>query len=240
MKFCDYGCGQEAKYYFPTVKKWCCSKSKNSCPVIRAKNSLRSKGKRKNKAIKISTDQKCFYGCNQRAFFLLSKSKKFCCSDHYKKCPAERDRCSERVNGIKNPMYGKKHTEEAKRKINPFGQKRSAETKQKMRLSAIQNIEMRIKNGGQIIPGYNRDACKLIDEYAKEHRYNFQHAENGGEFHIKELGYWVDGYDKVKNVVIEIDESFHFDSNGNLLEKDVHRQRKIEEHLKCKFIRLKI
>ena len=29
---CEYGCGQEAKHYFPTVKKWCCSSHWSRCP----------------------------------------------------------------------------------------------------------------------------------------------------------------------------------------------------------------
>jgi len=57
--------------------------------------------------------------------------------------------------------------------------------------------------------------------------------------HIKELGYWVDGYDKEKNVVLEVDESFHFDIEGNLKEKDIQRQKEITEFLKCKFIRIR-
>ena len=40
---CDYGCGQEAKYHFKNGK-WCCSKSQNSCPEMRRKNSESSKG----------------------------------------------------------------------------------------------------------------------------------------------------------------------------------------------------
>lgn len=31
MKLCYYGCGKEAKFYFPTVDKWCCSKHWQSC-----------------------------------------------------------------------------------------------------------------------------------------------------------------------------------------------------------------
>jgi hypothetical protein len=38
---------------------------------------------------------------------------------------------------------------------------------------------------------------------------NIQHAENGGEFHIKELGYWVDGYDAKNNTVYEWDDPHH-------------------------------
>jgi len=97
-----------------------------------------------------------------------------------------------------------------------------------------------MKMNGQTIPNYNPEGCKLIEEYGKEHDYNFQHAENGGEYHIKELGYWVDGYDKERNTVIEIDEKAHFDKNGNLSEKDILRQKEITDFLGCKFIRLKI
>jgi hypothetical protein len=59
-----------------------------------------------------------------------------------------------------------------------------------------------------------------------------------GEYYIKELGYWVDGYDKEKNTILEVDEKQYFDFNGNLKEKDIRRQKEIEEYLKCKFIRL--
>lgn len=38
MVLCEYGCGQEARYQFKNGK-WCCSKSKNSCLVLRKKNS---------------------------------------------------------------------------------------------------------------------------------------------------------------------------------------------------------
>lgn len=116
------------------------------------------------------------------------------------------------------------------------GRKHTLETKRKMRLSAIARIE---HNLGQIQPNYNPEACRLIDEYGKKHGFNFQHAENGGEFHIKPLGYWVDGYDVGQNVVIEADESHHF-QNGKLIQKDKQRQQEIEEHLNCKFIRIKV
>jgi len=118
-----------------------------------------------------------------------------------------------------------------------LGTYHSQETIKNMRLSAIQRIESR---NGQIFPNYNLEGCKMIDEYGKENGYNFQHAENGGEYHIKELGYWVDGYDKEKNVVIEIDEPAHFDKNGNLSKKDLERQKEIEDFLGCRFIRLRI
>ena len=111
------------------------------------------------------------------------------------------------------------------------------EAKRKMRLSRIAYLTKIINGGGQISPNYNINACKIIDEYGKENGYNFQHAMNGGEFYIKELGYWVDGYDKDKNTVFEYDEKHHFDINGNLKPKDINRQANIINYLNCKFIR---
>jgi len=117
-----------------------------------------------------------------------------------------------------------------------LGKHHSTDTKKKIRLKSIE----RIKNSkGQVMPNYNPQACKIIDDYGRNHNYSFRHAENGGEFYIKELGYWVDGYDDIKNVVIEVDEPTHYTS-GELKKKDLARQKEIEDFLKCKFIRIKI
>lgn len=130
---------------------------------------------------------------------------------------------SESHRGEKNPMYkiGKEHP--------LYGKHHTIETRQKMRIGTLKRIENR---HGIIFPNYNPSACKLIEEYGKQHGYKFQHAENGGEFHIKELGYWVDGYDKDKNVVIEVYEPFH----ERTKEKDLQRQKEIIKQLGCKFI----
>lgn len=52
-------------------------------------------------------------------------------------------------------------------------------------------------------------------------------------------GYSADGYVKNRNLIIEIDERFHYDHNGNLREKDIKRQKIIENELNCKFLRIK-
>ena len=92
------------------------------------------------------------------------------------------------------------------------------------------------KQNKKWIARFNPRACHIIEEYGKEHGYNFQHALNGGEYYIKELGYWVDGYDKEKNVVIEYQEKHH-NQNKNK-EKDLKRKEKIVSLLKCKFIEI--
>lgn len=148
--------------------------------------------------------------------------------------------------GEKGSFYGKTHTKEAKLKIGlaaslrNSGRHHTEETRRKMRLRMIERINRNKSNGNQMYPAYNPRACELIDEYGKQYGYNFQHAMNGGEHFIPELGYWVDGYDKEKNVVLEIDEKHHFDGDGNLKKKDVIRQKEIEESLKCKFLRFPI
>jgi len=45
MKICNYGCGQKAKYQFKN-SKWCCSKSFNSCPAMKLKNKESNKGRK--------------------------------------------------------------------------------------------------------------------------------------------------------------------------------------------------
>jgi hypothetical protein len=45
MKICNYGCGQEGKYFFKRVKKWCCSKHWKKCPEQRKRTGEISKGK---------------------------------------------------------------------------------------------------------------------------------------------------------------------------------------------------
>jgi hypothetical protein len=103
-----------------------------------------------------------------------------------------------------------------------------------MRLSMINRL---IKRFGKISPKSNPIACKFMDEWGNDHGYVFQHAMNGGEVFIKPLGYWVDGYDRDKNVVFEYDEPLHFYKNGELKEKDVRRMNEIKEVVGCKFIR---
>ena len=138
-----------------------------------------------------------------------------------RKLPKERvEKMKISMLGKNNPFYGKKHTEETKRKL---------------RLKRIKYLND--KFGGGICPTYNPIACLIIDEYGKKHGYNFQHAINGGEHYIKELGYWVDGYDKEKNVVIEYYEKFH--SKPKAIIHDENRKNEIKLLLKCDFIEIK-
>ena len=138
---------------------------------------------------------------------------------------------------------GRTHTTETKEKMRLAalgrpgpnkGKPKSEETKRKMRLSAIAWMG---KNKGQCHPKYNPSACKLFDEINTKMNWRGMHAENGGEYHIKELGYWVDYYEPNLNLVIEYDEKYH--NNSMYTNKDYGRQKQIEELLGCKFLRIK-
>lgn len=121
-------------------------------------------------------------------------------------------------------------------KRNQLGKPHTEETKKRMRLSAIKYIQS-LK--GQVVPRYNKNSIPIIEQYGRDNGYTFMHAENGGEYFIKELGYFLDAYDPIKNVVLEVDERRHFNVDGELLEKDKERQKQIEHLLGCKFIRIK-
>ncbi len=117
---------------------------------------------------------------------------------------------------------------------NRKGSTHSDDTKTKLRLLRIQQIRDNKNNGYPIFPAYNPTACQLFEEINKEMNWQGQHAENGGEFHIKELGYWVDYYEPNLNIVIEYDEKKHKRTE----KRDMHRQKEIEQHLQCKFYRI--
>lgn len=148
--------------------------------------------------------------------------------------------------GEKNAMYGKNHTLETRKKISEtrkrnkiLGPTISEKGKTKLRLKRIKEIEEGKYNGHQMIPSYNRSACKVFDNINFILGWSGKHATNGGEHFIPELGYWLDYYEPTRNIVIEWDEPHHYNVDGTLKEKDITRQKQIEEHLKCKFIRVK-
>lgn len=130
-----------------------------------------------------------------------------------------RRKISKSKSGVNHPMYGKNH---------------SKKTKQKMRLSAIKRIESR---HGQVIPNYNHAACEAFDAINDFFGWNGQHAKNSGEFHIKELGYRVDFYDKKQNIVIEYYERSHYRSLIRLV-KTLLREQEIMKHFGCQFFRI--
>ena len=128
-----------------------------------------------------------------------------------------------------NPSFKRKNREKiSKRMSGDNNPAKDNEIRKKLRLITI---EQRKKMFGNHHPMYNPNSIPIIEEFGKKHGYNFQHAENGGEYHIKELGYYVDGYDKEKNVVVEYMEKHH----NRQTEKDEQRKQEIIDFLGCKY-----
>jgi len=138
----------------------------------------------------------------------------------------------------KHHQTGKPRTPVTKQKISTTqtGRVHSIETKRKIRISSISYIEKCKLNGGQLSPSYNSSSIPILEQKAKElNIVDLQHAENGGEYFINELGYWVDGYSKDKNIVIEYYEKFH----NKKIKRDLRRQKEIIKFLNCEFIIIK-
>ena len=267
---CEYGCGQEAKFPpGKGRRKWCCSEYVSQCPEVRRKNSESHKNpseeirkrmseghkgqipwNKGKKGVQVSWNKGRTGVYSEEALRKNSDSNKGKIPWNKRRTGVYSEETLKEMSKIKrksweDPNSGLNSDSRSKKLSDkmkelwedPNSVFNSDLRGKKIRIAAIKRIEDRY---GQAVPNYNPDACKLIDEYGDNNNYNFQHAENGGEYHIKELGYWVDGYDKDKNVVIEIDESSHFDYKGDLKEKDIQRQKEIEKYLNCEFIRIKI
>lgn len=121
-------------------------------------------------------------------------------------------------------------------RITPFwkGKHHTEESKESIRKGTIKYLLNVVGSR----PRYNKSSIPILEQIAKEHGWNIQHAENGGEFYTG-IGYFVDAYDKEKNIVLEYDERIHYEDveNNILREKDLKRQQRIIEYLHCEYWR---
>lgn len=95
----------------------------------------------------------------------------------------------------------------------------------------------RLKDTGVAFPSYNVNSVSVIESFAAGLGESVQHAENGGE--VRVVNYWLDGYIHNKNIAIEYDEPHHFKKNGELLERDLKRMKRIHKEINCTFVRIK-
>lgn len=156
-------------------------------------------------------------------------------SEFYKNCP----RCNRKMMyadkyKLNDSIKYNKACSSCTQKVFSTGRKQTEETRRKKRLATISYI---LKKKGQISPAYNLNACKLFEEINSKFGWNGQHAENGGEFYIEDLGYWVDYYEPNLNFVIEFYEKHH--TRYNFIEKDKIRESEIVKKLQCKLVIIK-
>ena len=108
-------------------------------------------------------------------------------------------------------------------------------TKAYMKTQVCRKCQLIIRKSTSINnPNYNPNACKYFDKLNDKMGWSLCHAMNGGE--IKYDKYWLDAYDKEKNIIVEYDEKHHF-RYGKLLQKDIDRMNDIINKLHCKFYR---
>lgn len=121
------------------------------------------------------------------------------------------NRCQENPNRIKGYWKDKKHTVETKLKI----------------AQAVRN-----RLGEDFRGFYNKEACEFIEKINLEKGFNFQHQLNGGEVQVGP--YFLDGYDKERNLVFEYNEIDHY-LRQEKIEKDEYRRNYIIKQLNCNF-----
>jgi len=107
------------------------------------------------------------------------------------------------------------------------GQKRSEETKRKMRESTLARIERQCCNGLPVWPSVGKNETQILDNLEKKlgHKIIRQH---------RVIGYFIDGYCKELNLAIEVDEWHH----QKQTEKDATRENNIRNELNCEFLRI--
>lgn len=204
----------------------------NECQLIfETKAKMIQHQRELHSAIKISSDSLHKYECPYCQKLFDSK-KKVCGHLHgCKQHPNKKMHDQAYKQGGKTLI---KHLKEGLVQPSFKGRKHSEESKRKMRISAAKYLQTIRATPCR----YNKSSIAILESIAKEHGWNIQHAENGGEFYTG-IGYFVDAYDKEKNIVLEFDEAAHYaDAENNLLsEEDIKRQKEIIDHLHCEYWR---
>ena len=107
-----------------------------------------------------------------------------------------------------------------------MGKNHSDEAKYKIRMAVINDLQKKGITGK--LRNHNPDACKYLDKLSKERGWNLRHALNGGEVEL--YGYFVDGYDKEKSVIVEYDEPSHHKPDKK--KKDIIRQNNLASYFR--------
>jgi len=115
-----------------------------------------------------------------------------------------------------------------------YGKENYSQTSEGRRISretAIKSIETQQLNGEPLTPRIGSNERSCLNELQNLINYQILRQQ-------KFIGFFLDGYIKELNLVIEFDESHHF-QNGILLEQDQFRQKELTTHLNCIFFRIK-
>ena len=183
-----------------------------------------------------------------------------CCMKGRTTSDETKKKIRQKMSGVNHPHFGKpgknlgrKFTTEHRRKISESQKGRpwpdeirekmltifkSEDHKIRARRGAIKRVARERLNGSLTNRSYNPEACAFFNDLSRRLEWNLQHAENGGE--VECVGYFLDAYDRERNIVVEYDESHHYnliDGEWVLREKDVVRMNEVVKHLGCTFFR---
>lgn len=136
--------------------------------------------------------------------------------------PEHREKIRQSKLGSRNPMFGKKHSEEHKSKLRKMflGRAFSLETRRKLRESTLAILE---KQGTIIRQGKNEK--QMLDEIEQREGITIDRT-----FNI--IGYKPDGYCHETNTIYEVYEKDH----DRQVQKDFERETEICNYLSCDFI----
>ena len=186
--------------------------------------------------------------CSPKCFHIehdKNMKKMFFTEEHRRKISEAnkgRKMSKEWIQKLSDSHKGQKIKKETIKKILEArkGYKPSDETKKKIRLAMIERKNKQLKNGDQMAPFFNYAACNIFaycDQYIFESEGVY--ATNGGEYYIKDLGYWLDYINFGKKIIIEYDEKYHY-RNEKAIEKTISRQNNIKKYYpEYKFIIIK-
>ncbi len=156
----------------------------------------------------------------------LSSKGRQCWAKGKKMSDTFKDKCRKRMMGIKlSPETIKKRT------LKVLGRKTSEETKEKLRVSAINRIERKLKLDGKLIFTMSIYETPILDKL--ETALGFKIIRQ-----YKVAGYFLDGYCPEIRLAIEIDEPYHLKEKQMI--KDKRREIYIKDKLKCNFLRIPV
>jgi len=104
--------------------------------------------------------------------------------------------------------------------------------RQHMREGKLRYIQKCIGDGVPISPTVGRNETFILNKIEKEKGIKIIR-----QYYC--VGYWIDGYDEVNNVVYEVNEGHHFSKDGNYTKRHIRRKKEIIEKLKCKWVDIK-
>lgn len=122
----------------------------------------------------------------------------------------------------------KSFSDETRKKMSESSKGRRRKQSNEERKMRRLKMSDRFKNFDKWHPNFNLKACDYFEKFDKENNTSGRYAKNGGEFYIKELGYWVDYINHDLKLIIEWDEEKHY-INNILDEKDKIRQQEIQK-----------